>query len=340
MKHTGTKSLTNERVYLRAVERIHRIHKEIASGGYPNVQRLAKILCVNERTIKRDIAFLKESFLAPIHFDRKHNGYTYSDIQWTMPLQTLSEGELLAFFVAEYGLRLIGQSDHAQKLKNALSKLAVLLPEKVSIDLFALSEAMNFEDRPIVSIAPSTLQCVTLAAIAGEQLEFTYFSPYKQESSRRTADVHLVHNYAGDWYAISYDHKARDFRDFHIGRISDIRPTGRSFEPQKGWNKEEYLRRGFSMTRGGRLTTVEIVFDSYQAQWMRERQKFHPDETREELPDGSLRIRFKVGEAGLEAVARFCLQYAGNCIAEKPKKLREIIMQKLERSTRQYLSTT
>ncbi len=81
--------------------------------------------------------------------------------------------------------------------------------------------------------------------------------------------------------------------------------------------------------RGGRLVTVEIHFDEFQAQWIRERQFFHPDERREDLPDGSLRLSFNIGEKGLEAVARFCLTYAGHCRAEKPEKLREIVREKL-----------
>lgn len=83
------------------------------------------------------------------------------------------------------------------------------------------------------------------------------------------------------------------------------------------------------MMRGGKLVTVEIHFDVYQSQWIRERQHFHPDERREDLPDGSLRLLFKIGEKGLEAVARFCLTYAGHCRAEKPKKLKEIVREKL-----------
>jgi len=83
------------------------------------------------------------------------------------------------------------------------------------------------------------------------------------------------------------------------------------------------------MMRGGRLTNVSICFDSYQAQWIRERSCFHPDEKREDLPDGGLRLSFKIGEKGLDAVARFCLMYSGHCRIEKPKRLREIVIEKL-----------
>lgn len=333
---TSEQTKAKFRAHTRTIRRLQEIHKAVASGTYPSVGRLADVLEVNQRTIKRDIAFLRDSMCAPIRYSRERLGYYYTGKGWSLPLQRLSEGELLAFFVAENALKLIGQSEQADKLAKALSKLVVLLPDEVSVNLEALSESVNFEERPIVMVDPVTLQRVTEASVARQTLQFTYFSPHKQKTSKRMADVHLVHNHAGEWYAVSYDHEARDFRDFHIGRMSDIRETGIYFDRQKNWNKDEYLRRGFSMTRGGRLCRVSILFDQYQAQWMRERQKFHPDELREELPDGSLRISFKMGEAGLEAVARFCLQYAGHCVAESPKKLRSIIHNKLVETIAHY----
>jgi predicted DNA-binding transcriptional regulator YafY len=85
------------------------------------------------------------------------------------------------------------------------------------------------------------------------------------------------------------------------------------------------------MYRGGRLTEVSILFDAYQAQWISEKSFVHSTETREQLADGSLRLKFKIGANGLEGVARYCLKYAGNCQVETPKKLRQIMREKLEK---------
>lgn len=85
------------------------------------------------------------------------------------------------------------------------------------------------------------------------------------------------------------------------------------------------------MYRGGKLIEVEIIFDEYQSKWMRERNFFHPQEKREELADGKMKLSFTIGENGLEAAARFCLQYAGHFVAVKPEKLREIIKEKLQK---------
>lgn len=325
-------SENKSRVYLRALVRLAAIHHEIASGRFPNAGKLAEKLEVNERTVKRDLEVLRDEFGAPLKYERRKKGYRFTIEGWSLPLQKITEGELLSFFIAENALRLTGHTPEALQLKASLAKIAALLPEEVSVNLAVLGENIRFQNLPFVSVEPKILRDLAVAAIAQQTVEFDYYSPHNREKTHRTADVHLLHNFAGDWYAVSFDHQARDFRDFHIGRMSNLKTINKFFSRKKDFSAEDYLKRGFFMMRGGRLTPVVIHFDSYQAQWIRERQFFHPEEEREELPDGSLRLSFKIGENGLEAVARFCLTYSGHCRVEKPKKLKEIVKAKLQKS--------
>ena len=320
------------RVYQRAFSRLNKIHQEIASGAFPSAQKLADICEVHIRTVKRDLDVLRYELNAPLKNDRRKKGYYFTDSAWTLPPYRITEGDLLAFFIAENALKLTGQTPEALQLKKSLSKLVSLLPDEVSINLSALAENISFQNQPFETSIPETLQKIAKSANQLQTIEFDYYVQYKQKTEHRRADVYLLHNFGGDWYAISYDKDKKGMRDFHVGRISNLRLTEEGFDVKKAiWHKEDYLSKGFQMMRGGRLTKVEIWFDPYQAQWIRSRKHFHPDEQREELPDGSLRLSFQVGEKGLEAVARFCLQYAGNCIAEKPAKLREIIREKLKK---------
>ena len=215
------------------------------------------------------------------------------------------------------------------QLRRSLSRLASFLPNEVSINLTTLAAGVSFQNLPFAAAPPETLALLTESAVNQQTVTFDYYSPHSQETSIRRANVLLLHNFIGDWFAVCYDVNKSDTRDFHAGRMSNVKLTGETFELPPGWCAEEYLKTGFYMMRGGKLVTVEIHFDSYQAQWIREREFFHPDERRENLPDGSLRLSFKIGEKGLEAVARFCLTYAGHCRAEKPEKLREIVREKL-----------
>jgi predicted DNA-binding transcriptional regulator YafY len=320
------------KAYHRAFFRLCQIHREIAAGNYPNAGKIAELLEIHPRTAKRDIQFLKNEYHAPLIYDGKKRGYRYAEPGWSLPLAHLSEGEMLAFFIAENALRFTGNTPYAKQLKNAISKIATMLPEQISVNLATLGENVRFQQLPFVSVEPEILQVLARASINQEPIEFDYFSPHSQAQTHRIADVHLLHNFIGDWYAVSFDREKQDFRDFNIGRMKNLKLTGDYFEIQKGWNAEEYLRKGFYMMRGGKLTKIQIWFDPYQSQWIRERNYFHPDEQREELADGSIRLSFEVGENGLEAVARFCLTYAGNCIAEKPEKLKEIVNRKLKQA--------
>lgn len=326
------------RVYRRALQRIHLIDREIAAETFPNARTLSTLLSVNPRTVKRDLEFLRSELNAPLVYDYFKRGFRYKKSGWTLPLQNLSEGEILAFFIAENALRFVGDAAQARQLKQALVKIAARLPERVSVNLATLGENLSFQNLPFISVEPELLQTLALSAANQETVEFDYYSPHNQKPTHRTADVHLLHNFIGDWYAISHDHEKKDWRYFNIGRMSNLQVTQKFFEIQKSWNPEEQRQQAFYMTRGGKLVTVEILFDSYRAQWIRERRAFHINEQREELKGGSLRLKFQIGEQGLEAVARFCLSYAGHCIAEKPEKLRKIIIEKIEAALSQHKS--
>jgi predicted DNA-binding transcriptional regulator YafY len=327
----------HRRAYLTGVSRVAKIHKEIASGNLPTVNDLVRQLAVSPRTIKRDIDVMRNCLNAPIVYDRRGGGFRYSTTGWSFPPSRMTEGEMLAFFIAENHLKTTGRTAEASLLKQALTKLAAMMPEYVMVDLEHIGENISFQHSPTISIDPSVLTLIAKSTSEHTPIEFEYYSPHSDESTSRIAEVHLLHNFLGDWYAVSYDRAREDFRDFNVGRMKNVRSIETEcFEPQKGWNATEYLRRGFSMTRGGRRVGVSLLFDAYQSRWVRERGSFHPEEQREELPDGRLRLTFSIGEKGLEAVARFCLTYAGNCVAEKPKRLRNMVKDKAAAALRQH----
>lgn len=327
-KHT--KSTDTQRSPWHVYHKINLLRELISQGNYPGGDFLAEKLEVSRRSIMRYLDILREND-APLEYDRRRKGYYFLNSFWQLPPLKLSEGDMLAFFIAEQSLKMTGNSEYAHKLRTSLGKLAALLPNQVSINLTSLSTGVSFQSLPFASVKPDTLDLLSYAAINQQVIEFDYYSPHNQVHSKRQVHVLLLHNFAGDWFAVSFDPVKGDYRDFHAGRMKNVRLLNQYFVPPEKWDSNGYLKQGFFMMRGGRLTTVRILFDSYQAQWIRERDFFHPDEQREELPDGSLRLSFQTGEDGLQAVARFCLTYAGNCRVEKPDKLKELVREKLQK---------
>ena len=80
----------------------------IRQGGHPNVVVLADRLEVHRRTILRDVEFLRNSWGAPLEYSRQHKGYFYTNPDFALPCLRLTEGELVAFFLAERLMQLGG----------------------------------------------------------------------------------------------------------------------------------------------------------------------------------------------------------------------------------------
>jgi len=320
-----------ERIQLHLYDRLRTIHQLVINQTYPTTGKIAEKLEVHPRSVRRYIAFMRERFNAPIKFDRKRNGFCYTHPNWEMPLVPLTEGELLAFFIATIALQATGSTYEDERLRRAIAKIASALPEEISVNLGYLFENTSFQSPPHVLVEGEILDKLHKAIGAGGIVSFDYFSTTSGDTKNRRVEPLLLHNYEGTWYVIAFDYRRQKEIVFHAGRITNLENTGDYFKPRKTFDKEKYINESFGMYRGGKLTEVEIIFDEYQSKWMRERNFFHPQEKREELADGKMKLSFTIGENGLEAAARFCLQYAGNFVAVKPEKLREIIKEKLQK---------
>ena len=325
-----------ERHHFSLLANVAKLHNAIRTGRCPTLDELAELVECSPRNAKRHLRNMRERLNAPLVYDAIRKGYRYREPGWELPPFEFSEGEMLAFFLAERVLKHAGHTPEAMLLRSALRKFATLLPEKISLNPTALGEAVTFENSPHVMVEPAHLNLLARVAVEQRTVEILYHTQSRNQTLTRKIDVLHLHNFAGDWYAIAFDHLRRELRDFHVGRIKSITETDDYFTPPAKWDAADYLRRGFGMMRGGQSAQVSIIFDAYQARYMRERQAFHPDESRAELPDGSLRLTFRVGRNGLDAVARFCLTYAGHCRVEQPAALREMVRERLQSALQQH----
>lgn len=327
---------SGRRMHSYPYDRLRIIHQYLAGQNFPTTVQIAEKIKVSERTVRRDIAFLRDRFNAPIKFDSKRKGFHYTHLNWEMPLVPLTEGELLAFFIATVALQGKGSTYEDARLRRAIAKIAAALPEEISVSLSYLFENTSFQAPPHVLVEGEILDKLHKAIGEREIISFDYSTPGKGIAKNRRIEPLRLHNHEGTWYIIAFDYLRQTEIVFHTGRIANLQNTGDYFKQRKNFDQEKFLNESFGMYRGGKLTDVEIIFDAYQSHWMRERNFFHREEIRKELSDGRMKLSFTVGENSLEAVARFCLQYAGHCEAVKPANLRKIIKEKLEKSLTDY----
>ena len=59
-------------------ERMMRIHDALQAGRFPNARKLAETCEVSEKSIQRDLDFMRDRLHFPIEYDPKKWGYFYT----------------------------------------------------------------------------------------------------------------------------------------------------------------------------------------------------------------------------------------------------------------------
>jgi len=288
---------------------------------------------INIRTAYRDTDFLKYNLDAPLEYDPKRRGWRYTDPSFRLPAVTLTEGELVALFLAEKALRSQAGGPHEAELRAAFEKLCRALPESVTVDLGAWEETISFAGAPTRPVEAQTYRRVLEAVQKRRQLRLRYYAASRDAEGERTVDPHHLHNHAGDWYLIAWDQGRGAFRDFALSRIRGLEPTGQGFGLRSDFDRRAYLAEHFGGFRGGEPVEVVVRFDAYQSRWMRE--KSWPGEAgREEQADGSLNLRLRV--TSLEGVLRWVLQYGSHVEALQPEELRAAVVAEARKMAEMY----
>jgi predicted DNA-binding transcriptional regulator YafY len=326
MKTIRTSS--QKREHFRHLVRVFWIDLQIRADRYPNATTIAEHFEISTKTAQRTIEFMRSQLRMPMDYSAERRGWYYTESHFALPAIELTEGDLVAILLAEKLARQYRGTAIGRQVEEAFAKVLAAMTNTVSIDLGALSEAHSFEAAATTELDPDLFSRLGRAAIERRRIEMTYFTATRGELTRRKADPLHLRNALGEWYLIAWDHLRGAPRDFLVSRIRELTVTDERFDWPQDFILEEYLDQGFGMIRGREPIHVEIIFDEYQARWMRERTKFHSTEEREDLPDGGLHMRMRV--TALDGVKRFVMQYGAHAQVIKPDELRQAIREEIE----------
>lgn len=313
--------------------RIAAIDQAIRGGSWPNATCLAKQLEVSPRTVQRDFIFLRDRLRAPLMFDATHNGYCYTQPDYRLPFFRLTEGELIALFIAERLLRHYRGTPYEVDLRRAFAKITELLPDAVSIDLSALSDTLSVTPTALTPQDLVTFRALTEAVAQRHRLEMEYWTAERNEVTRREVDPLHVTIIEGDCYLVGYCHLRKDVRMFSTARVRSVRPTGDTFARPADFRIQEYLRGSFRAVRGDRLYRVALRFSPAFAGRLAEK-VWHSSQTSERTPDGSLVVRVEVTD--LREVKRWALFWGSDCHVLEPPELREQVIEEYRKALANY----
>ncbi|MGF1535576.1 MAG: helix-turn-helix transcriptional regulator [Elainellaceae cyanobacterium] len=304
---------------VRRLERLLQLDTLLRRSQRQTAQTLADVLEVSERTVRDDIAFLRDRFHAPID-NTKRQGYFYTDPDWRLPSIPLTKGELFALTIGARMLESYAGSAYAADLRSAIARLAERLPEETWVDLQQVAdEQIVFRAGAQINLDAEVWHQLEEACQNCTQVWMRYYTAGRNTVSERVLDPYLLHIYRGtNPYVIGYCHKREAIRWFRVDRIQALKPLEIVFERVPDFDARVHLANIFQHEVGDKPVTVKIWFDPPTAPYVRER-VWHSTQVLHEHEDGAVTLEMTV--TGLNDLKRWVLGYGKGAIVREPPEL-------------------
>ena len=301
------------------ISRLLKIHSAIASGNRYTVAELAEHCDVGPRTIKRDIALLKEEFVAPICVSRAkgEEGYYY-ERPFRLAPATFTDQELLALSVSLQVADTFRNMPFLPAIKGALQKLRQMQVEadrqigEIAGNISLLAEPAPQEDVQATIHFNELLKAIE----QHRQVRMTYYTMSRDEESERVVDPYHLYHYDGLWYLYGYCHTRKENRDFAVNRIRRMLLLDLTFTAPSTDDIRRRLGERYANV-SGTPTTVTIHFDQAVARYIRER-IWHPSQQLNVNDDGSCDLTMTV--TGIETITRWVLSFAPHAMPIAPAR--------------------
>jgi predicted DNA-binding transcriptional regulator YafY len=208
-----------------ALPRIYFIDREIASGKYPNTGTLAKTYETGTATISRDIEFMRDMLNAPIEYDRKRNGYYYTEKTFRLPAAFTSAEDMLAMGMAKTLLTLYNNTPIYNAAKDLMESITAPLGEAEKSNWY--EERIVTTPIPSVQFPPEIWSTICEGLKENCALSFDYRRDWQSEYTPRFVYPYQLLFDNGAWYLYAYVKKSKGMKSpgmrmYSLSRIKNI----------------------------------------------------------------------------------------------------------------------
>jgi len=316
------------------LQRMLHIHEELRAGRRPNCSTLARELEITPKTVQRDIDFMRDRLNLPIVYRGDRWGFEYSEPVEQFPTVQVSEGEVVALYVARRAIEQYRGTPFERPLRAAFEKVTSGLRDRISFTAGELDAAISFRSTGAGIADLELFREVSRAVLRSEELAFAYRKlGGRSDEPRRVRPYHLA-CFENQWYLFAFDLDRDSVRTFVLARMRSARTTGVKFEKPQDFRLSEYLSGSFGVHSGrGKPVAVRVRFDAFAGQLVRER-TWHPSQKLKALSDGGVELSLRL--AGFEELERWVLSWGPHAEVLAPAAFRESVASRLREAARQY----
>ena len=310
------------------VIRLLEVYTMIAREEYPSARRLMDHFSVSERTVYRYLEII--NLVDPVEYVKERDGYRFTHGDRTKKL-ALSGEELLTLVTAGKAVTHLGPTFH-EHFEEVLARMVSLTgpkgrkEEKVPV-LIRMTDAMG--EGKLNLVVSTAFRC----ASEKRSLEITYRAQHNKEITHRVVDPYGLIFHEGAWIMVGYCHLRKSIRSFALDRVIDFKERYLYFTLMEGFELESYLSQSWGIY-DDEAVSVTVQFSHEVSDYILRKDRWHPSEKREILPDGEVRLTFTV--AGVDEIKRWIYSWLPHVRVIEPESLRKKIREELNRSVQNH----
>jgi len=317
--------------------RMLHLHAKLARGTYPNCQAEARELEVSYKTILRDLDFMRDQLGLPIEYDSHKYGYHYTEPVTHFPTMQVSEGELVALFIAQKAMEQYRGTSFEEPLRNAFRKLTEGLKDRVDFQIDSLDENFSFRTTGTPVSDLKMFENLGKAILHSYEIHFEYRKLKERDYEDRSVQPYHLACVDNQWYLFAHDLERDQIRTFALPRMRRLRLTEKKFKRPADFSPAQLLSGSFGVFTGTAQHKILIRFDTFAAQLIREK-SWHPSQKITEHNDGSLELEMTL--ASLHEVERWILSWRQHATVLGPPELKENICQSIRTMLTNYQNPT
>ena len=304
----------------------------VRAKKFPNATSLAEQFEISTKTAQRDIDFMRDRLLCPLHYDMSQKGYYYDDETFSLPMVYLSSGELSSLLIARKMLQDISGGYIGEEISSIVDKITNVLTKRMPMG-DRIDDTFSFQLIEYSPAPEAVFKAVLEACLKKRRLSFIYYSPATDEKSTRTVEPYHLFNYMGTWHLIGYCLLRNEIRDFALSRISEVKVLTESFKLSTDFDFKKYFLSTFGLYKGKSTKEVTLRFSPEKSKWIKD-QIWHRDQRAQYLKDGSLKLSFPVSD--FSEIMREILKHGDAVEVIKPKTLRDLIKAEAKKIVKIY----
>lgn len=229
--------------------------------------------------------------------------------------------EALALIVGLKTLRDVAGSRERDAIDRALVKLENAAGDGLAV-VDQVEVRIDGADRAVTDAVNSALQ-------NGHRLRMAYFVPARDETTQRDVDPMRLVVAEGHTYLEGWCHRTEDTRLFRLDRVTAADELDVAADPPPHARPRDLSEGLFQPAPDDMLATVDLAPG---ARWVAD---YYPHESTEELPDGGLRVRLRVGEPSW--LVRLALRLGGQARVVIPTDVARRVQREAERALDAYV---